>query len=88
MTEVKNESEDKMQTAQPSQSTSLDLILIRGSSSLASRWFGFELTDVAQKMAVCKLCWKSVAVKNNSATNLFHHLPAYHHTQSEEYEKL
>uniref|UniRef100_A0AAR2J935 BED-type domain-containing protein n=1 Tax=Pygocentrus nattereri TaxID=42514 RepID=A0AAR2J935_PYGNA len=80
-----NMSED---TAPASQSTALDLIPRRGSSSLAWRWFGFEKTDVGQKTPICKLCKKAVAVKESSTTNLFHHLRTNHRKDYEEYEKL
>lgn len=44
-------SEVKVHILPASQSTLLDVIARRGSSSLAWRCFGFEHTDVAQKMA-------------------------------------
>ncbi|KAL7844729.1 hypothetical protein SRHO_G00232680 [Serrasalmus rhombeus] len=75
-------------TAPASQSTALDFIPRRGCSSLAWRWFGFEKTDIGQKTPICKLCKKAVAVKENSTTNLFHHLRTSHRKDYEEYEKL
>ena len=52
-----------------------ELIVKRKScGSLIWRWFGFDVTDVEQKNARCRLCLKKVAAKGSSTTNLFHHL--------------
>ena len=80
--------EEDVQTPSASQSTTLDLIPRRGSSSLAWRWFGFEKADITQTTAICKLCKKAVAIKDCSTTNLFHHLRANHRKEYEEYEKF
>lgn len=67
-------------------STSDDLVPRRGSTSLAWKWLGFEKTD-DQNNVICKICRKSIAVKQSSTTNLFHHR-TNHSKEYREYEKL
>ncbi|XP_076849420.1 E3 SUMO-protein ligase ZBED1-like [Brachyhypopomus gauderio] len=69
-------------------SESKELVPRRGSTSLVWRWFGFEKNDVVQDNVICKICRKSVTVKQSSTTNLIHHLRYNHSKEYEEFEKL
>lgn len=69
-------------------SESKELVPRRGSTSLVWRWFGFERNDVVQDNVICKICRKSVTVKQSSTTNLIHHLRYNHSKEYEEFEKL
>ncbi|KAL7857228.1 hypothetical protein SRHO_G00161270 [Serrasalmus rhombeus] len=47
-------------------------------SSVVWNWFGFVATDADQTSPRCKVCFKTVASKGSSTTNLFQHLKQRH----------
>ena len=50
-------------------------------------WFGFKVSNELQNLVFCRECYKSVATKGSSTTNVFYHLQHHHKMQYEECSK-